>query len=123
MRTELLRMSKKELLFHVLLWVLFLGSLLYAWQDNQLTSAIMFARLGSWVIAIVLPIYVNALILIPKYFNKTNWSKYLILSPLRKVKIHIFDFFNHSKTSVFANFRLGSCPHEPKLDFSEWTQY
>ena len=43
------------------------------------------------------------------------------LSPLRKVKIHIFDFFNHSKTSVFANFRLGSCPHEPKLDFSEWT--
>ena len=53
---------------------------------------------------------------------KIRKSKFsLLLSPLRKVKIHIFDFFNHSKTSVFANFRLGSCPHEPKLDFSEWT--
>ena len=75
---ELFRMSKRELVFHVLFWVLFLGSLIIAWQDNQLASGVIFSRLGSWVIAIALPIYINALVLIPKYLNKSNWPKYLI---------------------------------------------
>lgn len=78
MNTDLLRMSKRELVFHLLFWVLFLGLLLYAWQDNQLTSAVIFSKLGSWMMAIVFPIYINALVLIPKYLNKIKWPKYLI---------------------------------------------
>jgi len=79
MNDVLFRMNKRELGFHVLFWILFLGSLLIAWQDNHLTSAIIFCRLCSWVVAIALPIYANALVLIPKYLNKPNWPKYLVL--------------------------------------------
>lgn len=75
---ELFRMSRKESVFHVLFWILFLGSLVIGWQDNQLASGVIFSRLCSWVIAIALPTYINALVLIPKYLNKSNWPKYLI---------------------------------------------
>ncbi|MEQ8548517.1 MAG: histidine kinase [Cyclobacteriaceae bacterium] len=79
MNTVIFSMSKKELVFHGLFWLVLLGSLIFAWQDNQLTSPVIFSRFCSWIIAIIVPIYVNALVLIPKFLNRSQWPKYLVL--------------------------------------------
>lgn len=77
MKAQFIQFTGSEWKFHFLFWMLFLGSLItIGWSDFP--SRIVIPRSASWVLTLIIPIYINALILIPKYLKKSTWLKYVV---------------------------------------------
>ncbi len=76
MKSEFLKVSAKEWTLHFLLWGLLIVSLIFGrpwtkvFPDNGVTYLML---------TVVLPIYINAFILIPRYFKRSKWSLYIFL--------------------------------------------
>jgi len=75
MNTQTIRMEKREARFHLVFWLLMMASMLYAWSNNLDLTHIVF-RWISTILTFILPIYVNTLILIPRYFKRKSWLRY-----------------------------------------------
>lgn len=75
MNTQTISMDKLEVRFHFVFWFLVLSSILYAWSNNLDSTNIVFRGI-SVIMAFILPVYVNALILIPRYFKRKTWLQY-----------------------------------------------
>ncbi len=75
MKTQTISMGKRELSFHLAFWVLMMASILYAWSNNLDPTNIIFRGI-SVILTFIVPIYVNALILIPRYFKRKTWLQY-----------------------------------------------
>lgn len=68
--------KKTELIFHILFWAWVIGGAVIFTDWVQ----IFFDHGASLIIlTLLIPIYVNAFVLIPRYFKKTTWLKYAIL--------------------------------------------
>ncbi len=69
-------MKRNPIVFYVIFLVFMMLGMLTAWSDNNLPAEVIFARLLSAVITVLIPAYVHSEILIPRYFNKRNWPRY-----------------------------------------------
>ena len=65
---------------HILVWAMIIAE---RWINHSLLSdqpaVYGFYQTFVLLICFILPIYVNALILIPRYFNKSQWVRYVLL--------------------------------------------
>lgn len=78
MNTQFVNLEKREGWFHLLFWFTAMTSFFYAWSNN-LDTTTMFFRGISTILTFILPIYINAFILIPQYFKKKTWLQYSLL--------------------------------------------
>ena len=78
MNTAWINLDRREIRFHVLGWCLLIASAIFAWSNNLDFMAIVIEVI-SLVITAILPIYINAFILIPRFFKKSSWFQYGLL--------------------------------------------
>lgn len=76
MRLTLPGLPRQEWPFHVLFWILLIGSAMVStgWVWIFPDRGLLFILITATV-----PIYVNALLLIPRYFNRKHWLTYGLL--------------------------------------------
>ena len=75
MNVRTIGMDKREIRFHLAFWTLVMVSTLHAWLNN-LDSANILLRCVSVILTFVVPVYINALVLIPRYFKRKTWLQY-----------------------------------------------
>ena len=78
MNLSFIDLDKREAWFHLTFWLLVMASAFYAWSNNLDSVHITF-RLISLVLTFILPIYINAFILIPQFFKRDKWLTYALL--------------------------------------------
>lgn len=87
MESHFFNLRNKEIWFHLLFWIFIIANLqLNAdWTDLFPDGGIILIIGGM-----IIPIYINALYLIPCYFNKQQWYNYLFTLTLLLVNATIF---------------------------------
>ncbi len=76
MNLTLPALNRYEWPFHVLFWLVLVGSAMINADWMQLFPDRGFSFV---LVTAVIPIYVNALLLIPRYFNRRHWLTYGVL--------------------------------------------
>ena len=95
MKLSLSALNRQEWPFHLLFWLLLIGSAMVStgWVWLFPDRGFLFI-----LVTIIVPIYVNALLLIPRYFNRRHWLIYAVLLVLLLLAV----------SAVKALFFLGS---------------
>ncbi len=104
--------NRQEWPFHVLFWVLLIGSAMISTGWVWLFPDRGFLYI---LVTIIVPIYVNALLLIPRYFNRMHWLSYGVLLILLLLVVSAVKalFFLASFAWAGAAFNAGQ-------QFNEW---
>ena len=76
MKISVLGLSRYEWPFHLLFWLVLVGSAMINADWMQLFPDRGFSFV---LVTAIIPIYVNALLLIPRYFNRRHWLTYGVL--------------------------------------------
>lgn len=86
MNQEYFQTSKKEWVVQLLLWSWLIASLIFGdpWTRIFPDRGVLFV-----IITAIIPTYVNAYVLIPRYFTRSKWPRYLILALALLLAINI----------------------------------
>jgi hypothetical protein len=99
----------RELLIHVLFWLLFLSAVNVEWNSNWLDRSIRPETLPPLSILVFgLFFYLNAFYFIPRFLNHKKWYRYFLVAPLffiglEVLRIFVF-FLLTSKAQAFTDF-------------------
>ena len=77
MNTQFIKLDKREAWFHIALWLLMMASVISAWSNNLDSTHVIF-RYISLILTFILPIYINAFVLIPRFFKRDKWLTYTL---------------------------------------------
>ncbi|MEO0330888.1 MAG: sensor histidine kinase [Bacteroidota bacterium] len=77
MNAQVIELNKREGWFHIAFWLLVMVSAISGWSNN-LDSMYITYRGISLVLTFILPIYINAFVLIPRFFKRDKWPTYAL---------------------------------------------
>lgn len=105
-------MYKKEWVFHLIFWILWIScsviftSWIRIFPDNGITFIL---------ITLIIPFYINANFLIPRYLKRLNWLKYVLLLAGLLIAVNVI-----KALFLVLSFELRGLEYEFYAEFQKW---